>query len=149
MKIVIANDHRGVDLKNKIVKYLKEKNYTVENLGTDTEDFVDFPDYAFELGNKIANQEADFGILICGSGIGMSIAANKVKGIRCANIHNKEEAKLSREHNNANVIALSANMSFFKIKKIINIFLNTSFSKGERYHVRLEKIEEYEAKSNA
>ena len=129
MKIVIANDHRAVKLKNKIVKYLKSKEYIVEDIGTDTSELVDFPDYAFKLGEKVSSGEFNYGI--------------------CANIHNPLEAKMTREHNNANVMALSANMNFIKVKKIIDTFLKTPFSSVERYHIRLKKIKEYEEENNA
>ena len=147
MKIIIANDHRGLELKNKIQKYLIKNNYIVENLGTDTETSVDYPNLAFNLGEKIDNDT--LGILICGTGIGMSIAANKVKGIRCAKVSSVEEAKLCREHNNANVIAISSNLSILKAKKIIKTFVETKFSNDDRHQRRVEMINTYERSNNA
>lgn len=147
MKILIANDHRGLELKNKIQKYLIKNNYIVENLGTDTETSVDYPNLAFNLGEKIDNDT--LGILICGTGIGMSIAANKVKGIRCAKVSSVEEAKLCREHNNANVIAISSNLSILKAKKIIKTFVETKFSNDDRHQRRVEMINTYERSNNA
>ena len=142
MKILIANDHRGLELKNKIQKYLIKNNYIVENLGTDTETSVDYPTLAFNLAAKI--DDNTLGILICGTGIGMSIAANKVKGIRCAKVTTPEEAKLCREHNNANVIAISSNLSTVKVKKIIKNFIETNFSNDNRHKIRIDMIDDYE-----
>ena len=107
MRIGIANDHRGVYAKEIISKYLIEKGYGVVNYGTDTKDAVDFPDYAYKLGKGVLNKEVDLGIAICGTGIGMSIALNKMKGIYCAKVSKESEAVLSKAHNNANVIAIS------------------------------------------
>mgnify|MGYP003399832134 CR=1 FL=1 len=116
MKIVIANDHHGIKKKNMIIKYLNKRGHEVVDLGTNNTNIVDFPEYAFNVGNGVKNKTADLGILICGTGIGMSIAANKVKGVRCAKINNIKEAKLSKEHNDANVLAIPAYLSNFLIK---------------------------------
>lgn len=147
MKILIANDHRGIKLKNKLQNYLIKSNYTVENLGTDTKESVDYPTLAFTLSEKINNDT--LGILICGTGIGMSIAANKVKGIRCAKVSNVHEARLCREHNNANVIAISSNLSTIKAKKIIKSFIETKFSNDDRHKRRINIIEDYERGNHA
>lgn len=147
MKILIANDHRGIKLKNKLQNYLIKSNYTVENLGTDTKESVDYPTLAFTLSEKINNDT--LGILICGTGIGMSIAANKVKGIRCAKVSNVHEARLCREHNNANVIAISSNLSTIKAKKIIKNFIETKFSNDDRHQKRINIIEDYERGNHA
>ena len=144
MKIVIANDHKGTKLKNKIVTLLEKNGYIVENLGTDDEISAHYPEYAFKLGEKVSQKEADFGILICGTGIGMSIAANKVKGVRCALVHNTADAKLTREHNDANVLAISSSLNLFSAKKIIKTFLETSFSNENRHKDRIDMIKEYE-----
>lgn len=149
MKVVIANDHRGLKLKNYIIKNLTNNNYTVENLGTDKTDSVDYPNIAFSLGNEITKDKQSLGILICGTGIGMSIAANKVKGVRCAKVSTVNEARLAREHNNANVIAISAGTSLFKTKKIINTFLETNFSNEQRHIKRVDLINKYESRTNA
>ena len=98
MKIVIGNDHAGVEFKNKIMQALRSKGYEIINVGTDTLDSVDYPDIAKEVSKKIINKEANFGILICGTGIGISIAANKINGIRAALCHNEYTARLSRLH---------------------------------------------------
>lgn len=147
MKILIANDHRGLELKNKLQSYLTKKNYIVENLGTDAEKPVDYPALAFVLSEKIDNDT--LGILICGTGIGMSIAANKVKGIRCAKVNSVEEARLCREHNNANVIAISSNLSTIKAKKIIKNFIETNFSNDDRHQKRIDMIDNYERGNHA
>lgn len=144
MKIVIANDHRGTKLKNRIINMLEKKGYVVENLGTNEEESVHYPEYAFKLGEKLFNKQADFGILICGTGIGMSIAANKVNGVRCALAHNVTTAQLARQHNDANVLAISASLNFFTAKRVINTFLKTNFSDEKRHVDRINMIKEYE-----
>ena len=140
MNILLANDHAGTSLKNEIKKVLENKGYSVINLGCDTEESVDYPDFAHPLAEKISNNENLKGIIICGSGIGVSMAANKHKGVRSALCWNKETAKLSRSHNNANVLSLPAR--FLKKKEaieIVEIFLNTDFE-GGRHERRVDKI---------
>ena len=142
MKIGIAADHHGVKLKSKIMKYLEHLGHEVLDYGTDMTDSVDYPEYAFKVGEAL-KEEIEIGILLCGTGIGMSIAANKVKGVRCALVHDTKKAKLSREHNNANVIALSSNLSMFRIKDILDVFVNTKFSNIERHQRRVDMIDNY------
>lgn len=144
MNLGIASDHRGVNQKNELIEYLKQKGYNVLNLGTDSDVAVDYPDYAILIGEKINSNYIDLGILICGTGIGMCIASNKVKGIRCAKVDNLEEAKLARTHNDANVISLSSSMDMNKKKEILDIFIDTSFNGEERHLQRIKKIERYE-----
>lgn len=144
MKIGIANDHHGYKLKNKLRTYLKKQNIEVIDYGSMNEDNVDYPDYAFKIGEEVVSGQIDRGILICGSGIGMSIACNKVKGIRCAKVNNKQEAYMTRKDNDANVIAISGHISFLRAKSIINAFINTEYDNIERYNRRLEKIEGYQ-----
>lgn len=144
MKIAIANDHRGYHLKEKLKKYLTKKGYEILDLGTESTNSVDYPEYAFELGKKIIEKEAEFGIAICGSGIGISIACNKVKGIRCAKPINATEARLSREHNDANIVALSASVSYFKNLDILDSFLKAKFTGDERHQRRIDQIIEFE-----
>jgi len=143
MKIGIANDHRGVAVKGELLKYLEELNHDVINYGTDSYDAVDYPVYAFKIGEDVANNNIEVGILICASGIGMSIAANKVKGVRCAKIDNVKEATKTREDNNANVIALSYEKDINELKAIINVFLSTNKSLEERHVRRVNMIDEY------
>lgn len=142
MKIGIGNDHRGVKLKEKIMKYLHDNGITCINYGTDSDESVDYVDYAVKVGNAINNKEIDLGILICGTGIGMSIAANKIKGIRCARVVNVNEAVLAREHNMANVIALSENTPDYE--NIVKTFINTKESTEERHIRRVNKIMDIE-----
>lgn len=144
MRIGIANDHRGVDAKEIISKYLIEKGYGVVNYGTDTKDAVDFPDYAYKLGKGVLNKEVDLGIAICGTGIGMSIALNKMKGIYCAKVSKESEAALSKAHNNANVIAISEETDTDLMLSIINKFVSTPFSNIDRYINRNNKIKDIE-----
>ncbi|HHU54994.1 MAG TPA: ribose 5-phosphate isomerase B [Mollicutes bacterium] len=143
MNIGIATDHRGVTQKKKLIKYLEAKGHNIYNYGTDSEESVDYPDYAFLIGNKINEGEIELGILICGTGVGMCIASNKVRGIRCAKVDNTKEAKLSRLHNNANVISLSSYMGLTKMKDILDVFIKTKFSNEERHLLRLNKVDNY------
>ncbi|WP_257942519.1 allose-6-phosphate isomerase / ribose-5-phosphate isomerase B [Campylobacter lari] len=138
-KIYIASDHAGFVLKQEIINFLQEKNINFKDLGPFSEDRCDYPDYAHLLSSKI--DENSFGILVCGSGIGMSIAANRHKNIRCALCNEPLSAKLSREHNDANVLALGARLLGVDMAfEIISNFINTSFS-GGRHCVRINKIE--------
>ena len=143
MKIAIASDHRGFVLKGKIIDYLKD-NYEILDLGTNSEDAADYPIYGIKLGETVANKEADLGIAICGSGIGISIACNKVKGIRCAKVDSIDDAYLTRKDNDANVIALNGSIDFSKAIEIIDKFLNTPFEPNDRYIRRINEIKEYE-----
>lgn len=144
MKIGIGNDHRGVLIKKKLINFLEMKNIEVIDMGTNDINFSDFPVYAFQVGEAVAKKEIDFGILICGTGIGMNIACNKVKGAYCAKVDNKKEAFYAKNHNDANVISLSSYMSVSKMKKLINVFLKNSLSDVPRYKKRIEMIKEYE-----
>ena len=146
MKIGLVSDHRGYLTKQYIKKMLKEENYEYIDYGSNSEDAVDYPDYAFKLCNEINNQHVDLGIAICGTGIGMSIACNKIKGIRCAKVSNEEEAILSRKHNDANVLALRADTDTEELKKMILYFLTIPFSGDERHLKRIGKISEIENK---
>lgn len=141
MKIGIASDHRGVILKEKIKNYLNDR-YQIIDYGTNSIESVDYPQYAYKIGESIRDNKIDLGILICGTGIGMSIACNKVKKVRCAKVTTKEEAFLARSHNNANVIALSENVTNYK--EIIDTFLTTDFSNEEKHIRRVEMIDNYD-----
>lgn len=142
MKVAIGNDHHGVDVKNRIIKYLEERNIQYLNFGTDTKENVDYIDFAKKVCKSIQNKECDLGILICGTGIGMSIAANKFKSIRCGKVNNEEEARLTKEHNMANVMALSDKIE--NLDKVLDAYLNTEYSKEERHKRRVKEIEEVE-----
>lgn len=143
MKIGIASDHGGFELKQELTKKLEEKGYTIINYGTDSKDRVDYPKYAFRVCKSVINNEVDFGIVICKTGIGMSIACNKVKGIRCAKIDNEIDAKYSKCHNSANVLSFSAHKSCDEIIKYIEIYINNTFE-GNRHLNRINMIMEYE-----
>lgn len=141
MKIAIGSDHRGFGLKEKLKEYLKKKNNTVIDFGTDSEASVDYPDFSKKVGESVSKGESEFGISICGSGIGVSIAANKVKGIRAVNATNKEMAEMSRRHNNANVICFGSDfIDFDTAVKFWEIFSSTEFEGGERHDRRINKI---------
>lgn len=142
MKIGIATDHNGVKEKEELIKRLKE--YELIDLSQDNTPTDDYPDFALRVSNKVANKELDLGILMCGTGIGMSIMANKVKKIRCAHCSTKEQAHLAREHNNANIIALSYKQNLDELEQMIREFLTTSPSLEERHQRRVNKIIKYE-----
>ena len=143
MKIGIASDHRGYKLKEFLKNHL---DYEMIDYGTTSEESVDYPDFGISLGEAVAKWNTDLGIAICGSGIGISIACNKVKGIRCAKVSNKQEAKYTRNDNDANIIALSAEVPEEEALEIITTFINTPFSNEERHIRRINKIKEYEEK---
>lgn len=136
--IGIANDHHGIELKNKIIDYLHEKGISCVNYGSNEADNVDYIDYAQKLCNGINNKDITLGILICGTGIGMSIAANKINGIRCAKVATPKEAILCKEHNMANVISLAEDTQ--NVFEIVDNFINTANSTEERHIRRVEKI---------
>ncbi|MBI5323696.1 MAG: ribose 5-phosphate isomerase B [Ignavibacteriae bacterium] len=140
MKIAIASDHAGFDYKEKIISLIKDTGNNPVDFGTNTIDSCDYPDYAYPAAEAVANHIADFGIIICGTGIGMSIVANKVHGVRAANCITPEMARLARQHNNANVLTLGARLISIELaKEIITIFLNTEFE-GGRHINRVNKI---------
>lgn len=140
MKISIGCDHAGFKLKSNVVARLKELNYEIMDFGTYSEESVDYPDFAFPTAESVASGESKFGVLICGTGIGVSITANKVEGIRAANCCNEEMAKMARLHNDANMIALGARLVDLETAmNLIKIFLETEFE-GGRHTKRVEKI---------
>lgn len=139
LKIALGSDHAGFELKEKIKKEFKSK-YKIIDLGTDSNISVDYPDFGEKVARTILDKEADFGIIICGTGIGISIAANRHKGIRAAVCHNEETAKLAREHNNANILALGAHIvDEVTALKCVKIFLETDFENG-RHSNRVAKL---------
>jgi ribose 5-phosphate isomerase B len=144
MKIALGADHAGYELKDKIKQHLQRQGVQVQDEGTNSGESVDYPDYARMVGHDVSEQRADFGILVCGSGIGMAIAANKVPGVRAANVSTEYEAQMSREHNNANVLTLGARtLKEDDAFKIIDKWLATQFA-GGRHERRVEKITEIE-----
>ncbi len=140
MKFAIGSDHAGYILKDALIKELRSSDVDIEDFGTNAPDSVDYPDFAHPVANAIENKEADWGILICGSANGVSMAANKHAGIRCAICWDNEIAKLARQHNDANVLALPARFVSEKLAlEILNTFRNTEFE-GGRHSRRVEKI---------
>lgn len=140
MKIAIGCDHAGVNEKNQLIDFLVKNGYEVENFGTDTADSVDYPDIALPVANAVKDGKVDRGILICGTGVGIGICANKVNGIRCALCGDEAVAKLCRQHNNANMISMGARViDVEKMKKIVTAFLTTEFE-GGRHQKRVDKI---------
>jgi ribose 5-phosphate isomerase B len=140
MRIAIGADHAGVQLKNDIKKQLEARGVEVTDLGTDSADSVDYPDYARKVGEAVARGDADRGILFCGSGVGMAIAANKIAGVRAATVFDENGARLSREHNDANVLSLGERVTpADQARKIVDAFLDTPFA-GGRHQRRVDKI---------
>ena len=140
MKIAVAADHGGYELKNVLRDYLTEKGHTVTDFGTNSPDSVDYPDYAKLCCDEVCAKNADFGILVCGTGVGISIAANKVKGIRCGLCPSPEIAALVKQHNNANVIALGGRFTDEETaKKIVDSYIDANFE-GGRHSGRIDKI---------
>ena len=143
MKLGFASDHRGYALKNKLMEHFKD-SYEIIDVGTYSEESCDYPDYAKELGKKIVNKEVDFGIAICGSGIGISIACNKIKGVYCAKVSNHHEAEYTRQDNNTNVVAFGETMELDEAIKTVDTFINTPFSNLEKHIRRINKVKELE-----
>jgi ribose 5-phosphate isomerase B len=140
MKIALGADHAGYELKDKIKQHLQQGGIQVQDEGTSSGESVDYPDYARVVAHDVSNSRADLGILVCGSGIGMAMAANKVAGIRAANVSTEYEAQMSREHNNANVLALGARILHEEdALRIVDKWLATAFA-GGRHERRVEKI---------
>lgn len=145
MKIAIGNDHGAVDLKFHIVKYLEKQGHEVVNFGSDVSDSCDYPVYAEKVGKAVVSGEFDKGILICGTGIGISIAANKVKGVRCALCSEPCSAKLTREHNDANILAMGARIiGPVLAESIVDAFLTTDFCGEERHQRRVDLVSKLE-----
>ena len=144
MKIGIATDHRGAEIKKEVIEILKKRGYEIVDyspVNTPTDDYIDF---AVATCQAYLNNEVDFGVLLCRTGIGMSIAANKIKGIRCAKVATKEEAELTRFDNNSNVIALNYNYSLEQLEELIVTFVESPFSNEERHIRRVEKLSKLE-----
>ena len=141
MKIAMASDHGGLDLKNRVKQYIEECGHQVVDFGTYTADSCDYPDFARPCAEAVANGSCERGIVVCTTGIGVSIVANKVKGVRCALCTNSDLATMTRRHNNANVLAMGQRyVDFDTAKQIVNAFLSTPFD-GGRHQRRVDKIE--------
>ena len=148
MKIAIGSDHRGYETKRRLVTLLQQLSHEVADVGTAGRDSVDYPDFAFQVATAVSEGRADRGILICGSGIGMCIAANKVHGVRAAPCHDSITAEMSRRHNDANIICLSADLLGDElIDRMLRIWLDTAFE-GGRHARRVEKIVRFESEQN-
>lgn len=144
MKVAIASDHGGINIRQEIMNLMNEMGIEYIDIGCECGTSVDYPDYAFPVAKMVASGEVDRGILICGTGIGMSIAANKVEGIRCALVHDTFSAKATREHNNSNVLAMGERVIGPGLARdIAKIWLTTEFE-GGRHENRVNKIKEYE-----
>jgi len=144
MRIAFANDHRGVSMRNAIIEHLKKLGHQVIDFGTTGEESVDYPDYAAKGAGAVSDRKADRAILVCGTGIGMSIAANKLPGVRAAVCIDEVGAKMARAHNDANVLALrGTNQDLSTNLTLVDIFLNTAFE-GGRHERRVEKISQLE-----
>ena len=144
MKIAIASDHRGFEVKNEINRYLEEQNIQYEDFGTYTEERMDYPVVAVKVAEAVQRKECDLGVLICGTGFGMSLVANKYRGIRCTPCYSEEAAKFARAHNDANILALGAeHLTAHDAIRILRVFLATDFE-GGRHSERLKMIEEVE-----
>ncbi len=143
MKIAFACDHGGLELKNHIIEFVKKMGHEVEDFGTYTHDSCDYPVYGKKAAEAVASGKCDRGIVICSTGIGMSIVANKVKGVRCALLTDENSARLTREHNDTNCMAMGQkNVSFDLAERIVTVWLNTEFSNAERHIRRINMIEE-------
>ena len=141
MKIAIGCDHGALALKNKIISHLQAQGHEVVNFGTDTLDSCDYPDFAGPAAKAVARGECDRGIVLCTTGIGVSITANKVKGIRCALLSDLMSARLTREHNDTNMMALGAGVVGEMLAlEIVDTWLNTAFSQGPRHQRRIDKM---------
>ena len=149
MKIALACDHGGLALKNKILKFLEENGYLYQDFGTTTENSCDYPDFALLAAEAVARGECERGIFVCTTGIGISIAANKVPGIRCALCTDATCARLTREHNDANILALGGGIVGANLAlDIVKTFLETPFSELEKHQRRIDKITAIEKKYN-
>lgn len=147
MKIALGSDHGGYQLKENLKKYLKELNVEYKDFGCNSEKSVDYPDIGFKIAIEVKNRNYNKGILICGTGIGMSIVANKIKGIRASLCHDVFSARYAREHNDANILTLGGRVIDSGLaKEIVKVWLNTDFSGEERHLKRLNKIKQEEDK---
>jgi ribose 5-phosphate isomerase B len=151
VRIAVASDHGGFDLKTRIISFLKQRNISVEDLGNQGAESVDYPDYAVKVAEKVSKGEVDAGLLMCGTGIGMCIAANKFKGVRAAVVSEAYLATMAKEHNNANVLCLGgrvldAQKDAEQAIKIVAAWLDASFE-GGRHNRRLDKIAEIEKRN--
>lgn len=145
MKIAIACDHGGYDMKEALAAYLKEQGHEVKDFGSYSPASIDYPDFIFPAAEAVSKGEFERGVVICTTGIGASICANKVKGVRCALVADEFSARMTREHNDTNVIAFGAHVTtIVRAKGMLDVWLGTAFSHGERHERRINKISAYE-----
>ena len=146
IRLGFASDHRGYDLKEQLLKYFKKKEdiLDITDCGTDSSASVDYPDFAYILGREIQSNNIDFGIAICGSGIGIGIALNKMKGVYCAKVNNALEARYTRLDNNTNCVSFSGDTKLDDAIMIVDTFIHTEFSREERHQRRIDKIKRIE-----
>ena len=144
MKVYIASDHRGIVEKQEVINNLLSNGIEIEDIGLENNEFDDYPDFAFKVAHKVLENDSNLGILICGNGIGMSIAANKVKGIRAIRAVDEDDAYNGKIHNGANVLCLGSNLGKELILKIVDTFLKTPNPSEERHINRINKIIKYE-----
>ena len=148
-RIAVGADHGGVDLKSTLIAYLKAQGHTVKDFGTHTKDACDYPEFSFVTAEAVASGDYDAGVLICRSGIGMAMCANKVRGIRAARCETVKQAELARAHNNANVLVLSGDfINEETARKVLQTFLETPFE-GGRHQRRVQQINDYDAKHSS
>ncbi len=139
-RIAIGSDHAGYQLKEQLAEHLREQGHEVEDLGTHSEESVDYPDFGAAVARAVVGGKADYGVCVCGTGIGIGIAANKVKGARAAVVHDTTSARMARQHNNANVLAFGARvLADARALEIVDLFLETEFE-GERHQPRIEQL---------
>jgi ribose 5-phosphate isomerase B len=144
MKIALGSDHRGVHVRRRLIDFLRQRDIETVDVGTEDEQNADYPDFARQVGELVAHGDVDRGILICGTGLGMAIAANKIPGVRATPVHDDFTAELSRRHNDSNVLCLSADLLGQRlIDHIVDVWLSTEFE-GGRHARRLEKVREIE-----
>ena len=146
IRLGFASDHRGYILKEKLIEHFKKSEDIVDitDCGTNSEDSVDYPDFAYKLGKEIQSNRVDFGVAICGSGIGIGIALNKMKGVYCAKVSNALEARYTRLDNNTNAVSFSSETSFEEAVLIVETFIHTDFSNLERHLNRINKLKKIE-----
>ena len=145
MKIAVGCDHGGFDLKEALVAYMREQGHEVKDYGSYDRNSIDYPDHVFPAAEAVSRGEFDRGLVICTTGIGVSIAANKVQGIRCALVSDEYSAEMTRAHNDTNMLALGANVTtLVRAKRILDIWLTEPYSHGERHQRRIDKISAYE-----
>ena len=145
MKIIIGNDHASPEMKKQLVRYLEELGHEVVNFGVDTDESCNYPEIGEKVGRAVAAGQADCGILICGTGVGISIAANKVKGVRAAVCSETTTARLGKQHNNANIIAFGSRVVGLETAKdIVKTYLEAEFEGGGRHQLRIDMLHEIE-----